>query len=63
MKTFEEEYKELVEWYFSEQEKIEENVKPFDGGLDGEHTDTIRVLTTEYRERLKAIRKKHKMGE
>lgn len=63
MKTFEEEYKELVEWYFSEQDKVDGNEKQWDGGLDGDHTDTIRILTNEYREKLKALREKHKIGD
>ena len=59
MKTFEEEYKELAEWYFSEQEKIEKNVPPWGGALDGEDTEAIRNLTSEYRKKLNALRKKH----
>ena len=31
MKTFEEEYRELAEWYFSEREKLEGNAPAWDG--------------------------------
>lgn len=60
MKTFEEEYKELAEWYFSEQEKLEGNTPAWDGALDGAHTDAVRNLTNKYRARLSALRNKYK---
>lgn len=45
MKTFEEKYRELAEWYFSEREKLEGNAPAWDGILDGAHTDAVRKLT------------------
>lgn len=60
MKTFEEEYRELAEWYFSEREKLEENAPAWGGALDGVHTDAVRTLTNEYRARLSALRNKYK---
>lgn len=59
MKTFEEEYRELAEWYFSEREKMGENASPWGGALDGEATEAIRNLTSEYRKKLNALRGKH----
>lgn len=58
MKTFEEEYKELIEWYFSERDMVEKNAPPWNGALDDEHTDAIRNLTSEYRAKLNALKKK-----
>ena len=62
MKTFEEEYKELISWYFFVRTKIEESAKPWGGGLDGEHTDSIRKLTSEYRLKLKTLRGKYNIA-
>lgn len=59
MKTFEDEYKELAMWYFSEHDKIEGLGIPWSGGLDGEHTNAIRKLLVEYRKKLKQLRQKH----
>lgn len=59
MKTFEEEYKELAEWYFSEQKRLEEESPPWGGVLDGEYTDAMRKLTSEYRMKLGVLREKY----
>ena len=47
MKTFDKEYKELLRWYFSEQDRIEKNTKQQESGLDGEYTNAVRKVTSE----------------
>ena len=59
MKTFDEEYKLLVQWYFTERERIEKSSKPWDRGLDGENTEAMRKLGNQYRKKLKEIKKKY----
>lgn len=57
MKTFEDEYRELAEWFFDELEKI--NGIKWTGGLDGEHAQKEREIGDLYRRRLRELRKKY----
>lgn len=59
MKTFDKEYKELLRWYFSEQDRIEKNTKQQESGLDGEYTNAVRKVTSEYRVKLNALKEKY----
>ena len=59
MKNFDEEYKMLIQWYFSEREKIEKSSEPWNGGLDGKNTEDVQKLGIEYRKKLKAIKRKY----
>lgn len=58
-KIFDNEYKELLNWFFEKRDKMERNAKPWSGGLDGEQTDEMRAVAAEYRARLKALRQKY----
>lgn len=60
MRSFKEEYIELITWYFSERDKIDETIEPWSGGYDGEHTAAIRELSVKYRAKLRALREKYK---
>lgn len=59
MRSFNEEYRELLTWYFSERDKIDETIEPWSGGYDGEHTAAISELGVAYRAKLRALRKKY----
>lgn len=59
MKNFDEEYKMLIQWYFSEREKIEKSSELWNGGLDGKNTEDVQKLGIEYRKKLKAIKRKY----
>lgn len=62
MKTFDDEYKELILWLKTEHEKLDSDpevdreVKGFDGS---EYCARSRVIGDEYRRRLKALRAKY----
>ena len=61
MKTFDEEYIELLDWYEPKSRAIDEI--PWDGvSLDGNGTKEKRELTHEYRKKLKALKKKYNIA-
>lgn len=59
MKTFEDEYKELLTWYFEEREKIDKMSFAWNGGLDGEEAEAIKKLGHAYRAKLNALKIKY----
>lgn len=60
MRTFEEEYKDLLTWYFSERDKISETDYAPSNGYDGEYTAAIWELGVKYRAKLRALQEKYK---
>jgi len=57
MKTFKEEYKELLLWY---KEKSDECDKiPSEGGHDGGGTEQHRIYTEEYHKKLTELKQKY----
>ena len=57
MKSFKDEYKELLLWY---KEKTDECDKiPSEGGYDGGGTEQRRIYTAEYRNRLNLLKEKY----
>ena len=63
MKTFKDEYRELLTWYFAEQDKIDAMNIEWEGGLDGGDTLYRRQLADEYHKRLKALEVKYNKHE
>ncbi len=59
MKTFEEEYRDLIVWLQSEHEKIDAQDIPWEGGFDGEKALLERRLGEEYRRRLEKLHEKY----
>ena len=59
MKTFDEEYEELLEWFIKEHEKIDAMNIPMGLMLDGEDAELRDKAGDEYRKRLKALKEKY----
>ncbi len=59
MRTFEEEYRELILWLQEEHRKIDAMNIPWEGGLDGKEAQLVNELGDEYRKRLKALEEKY----
>ncbi len=58
MRTFEDEYRELLLWLQKEHERIDALDIPWEGGLDGEKVQRENQVGNEYRKRLKALKEK-----
>jgi len=61
MKTFREEYNELINWYLPKIKALDDI--PWDGiSRDGAGTEEKRKLNAEYRKKLKALKEKYSVA-